>query len=353
MTRFKIFAALFFFISALALSPTRADWPERPINVVVMYAPGGGTDTVIRALSAEMSRLTGWGINVTNRTGASGALATRYVLNKRPDGYTILGASNFNKYARVVGGIDTKPWTDWYFMQAAYGIGSWAVRPDSPFKTFEDVVEAAINNPNEITISTSGAGGQVHEMAAILAQAAGLNLKYVPYTGGQVATLAGLNGEVAIAGGGVHEHIHLIDSGHLVPLMQTGTADIVTATGKLIPTIGTLLPEIKDQLPLSGPYTMGIRRDTPIAIIREIEEAFLAAVDSEAFQKVVRRRNIFVDVMVGEDSDRRAAQLEVTTATIFEKLGIPGARTTKDLDLPDAENFDQWWPPEDYLPLPL
>lgn len=350
MGRLTSFVALFF-VAALLLSSARADWPERPINMVVMYAPGGGTDTVLRALATEMSRSTGWVINVTNRTGASGALATRYVLNKRPDGYTLLGASNFNKYARIVGGVDTRPWTDWYFMQAAYGIGSWSVRPDSPFQSFQDLMETARQESNELTISTSGAGGQVHEMAAIIAQVTGLNLKYVPYAGGQVATLAGLNGEVDIAGGGVHEHIRLIDSGDLVPLMQTGTTDIVTTTGKVIPTVSNFVPQIRDRLPLNGPYTIGVRRDTPIEVIWAIEEAFFTAVQSSAFEEVVRQRNIFVDVMVGENADRRAAELEVITATIFEELGIPGARTTEELGLPETKDFDRWWPPSDYAPL--
>ena len=53
----------------------RSDWPERPITLVVMYAPGGGTDTVLRTLAAEMSNATGWRINVQNRSGAAGGLA--------------------------------------------------------------------------------------------------------------------------------------------------------------------------------------------------------------------------------------------------------------------------------------
>ena len=72
-------------------------WPERPITLVVMYAPGGGTDTVLRTLASEMSAATGWRINIVNRPGAAGALATRFVLNKANDGYTLLGASSFNK----------------------------------------------------------------------------------------------------------------------------------------------------------------------------------------------------------------------------------------------------------------
>jgi len=328
-------------------------WPQRPITLVVMYAPGGGTDTVLRTLAAEMSNATGWRINVVNRPGAAGTLATNFVLNRPNDGYTLLGSSSFGKFARVSGDGQSKSWRDWYFMQAATNLASWSVRPDSPYRTFADVVAAARADPGEITISTSGSGGLWHEIAASVAKTAGIELRYVPYGSGQAATLAGLNAEVDVAGGGVHEHIQFVDSGDLIPLQQTGASDIVTGSGKVMPSLANFLPEIRQQLPPNGTYDIGIRRDTPVEIIREVQAAFLAAVDSDAFRAVARQQRLFIDVKVGEVADRRAAELEAITATMFEDLGIPGAKPAGELGLPEAEDFDAWWPPEGYVPLPL
>ncbi len=329
----------------------RSDWPERPITLVVMYAPGGGTDIVLRAVAAEMAAATGWRINVQNRPGAAGALATRYALNRPNDGYTLLGASSFNKYARIGGGGNSRSWTDWYYMQAAAALGSWAVRPDSPFKTFADVVAAAKSNPGQLTISTSGAGGQWHELAAVVAQSAGIELRYVPYGSGQQATLAGLNGEVDIAGGGVHEHIQFVDTGQLISLQQTGLTEIRTASGKVMPTLASMLPGVREQLPPNGTYNLGIRRDTPYEIIRQVEAAFSAAVRSDAFQRMVAQRYFVADLMVGDAADRRAAELETISAATFTRLKIPGARSAAELGLPDPEDFDRWWPPQGYEPL--
>ena len=340
-------------LSLMGVGSVLAQWPERPLTMVVMYAPGGGTDTVLRTLAAEMSSATDWRINVVNRAGASGTLATNYVLNRPNDGYTLLGSSSFGKFARVSGDGESKSWRDWYYMQGATNLASWAVRPDSPFKSFEDVVAAAKANPGGLTISTSGSGGLWHEMAASVASAAGIELKYVPYNSGQGATLAGLNGEVDIAGGGVHEHIQFIESGDLIPLQQTGQTDIVTASGKVMPSLVQFLPQIRDQLPPNGTYEIGIRRDTPIEIIRRVQAAFLAAVESEAFKELVEQQRLFIDVIVGEEADRRAAELESITATMFQELGIPGARPAEALGLPPAEEFNEWWPPEGYEPLPL
>lgn len=339
--------------TALGLTPAAAQWPERPLTLIVMYGAGGGTDIVLRTLAAEMSEATGWRINVINRPGAAGSVATRYVLNKRNDGYTLLGSSSFGKFARISGKGESRSWTDWYYMQAATNLASWSVRPDSPFKTFADVVTAAKANPGQITISTSGTGGLWHEMAASVAQAAGIELKYIPYNGGQAATLAGLNGEVDIAGGGVHEHRQFVDAGRLVTLQQTSPQDIVTDGGNVMPTLVNFIPEIEDRLPPNGTYDIGVRRDTPIEIIRELQRAFLSAVASATFRDVVERRNFVIDVLVGEPADRRAAELEAISADIFEALRIPGARTAEELGLPEPEDFAAWWPPEGYEPLPL
>ncbi len=339
--------------TAFGMTPAVAQWPERPITLVVMYGAGGGTDVVLRTLAAEMSESMGWRINVINRPGAAGSLATSYVLNKRNDGYTLLGSSSFGKFARISGDGHSRSWTDWYYMQAGTNLASWSVRPDSPFKTFADVVAAAKADPGKITISTSGTGGLWHEMAASVAEAAGIELKYVPYSGGQTATLAGLNGEVDIAGGGVHEHMQFVDAGQLVTLQQTSPEDIVTAGGNVMPTLANFIPGIEDELPPNGTYDIGVRRDTPIEIIRELQSAFLAAVASERFRTMVEQRNFVIDVLVGEAADRRAAQLEVISADAFEKLNIPGARTAAELDLPEPEDFSAWWPPDGYEPLPL
>ncbi len=124
-----------------------AGWPERPITVVVMYGAGGGTDTIIRTLAAEMAKSTGWEINVINKPGAVGGVATRFVLNKPDDGYWWLGAANYNKFVRIMGHSDSKAWEDWQYFQAANSIASWSVRTGSPYKTFEDVIAAAKANP--------------------------------------------------------------------------------------------------------------------------------------------------------------------------------------------------------------
>ena len=342
--------------SQMLIMPGRAKaakWPDRPITAVVMYSAGGGTDTVIRTLATEMAKSTGWTINVINKPGAVGGVATRFLLNKPDDGYWWLGAANYNKFVRVMGHSDSQAWTDWQYFQAANSLASWSVRPDSPFKTFEDAIAAAKANPGKVSISTSGTGGLWQELALIVSEAAGVKLKYVPYKGGKPATLAGLQGEVDIAGGGVHEHIEFIKAGKLRNLQQTGTKDIdVPGVGKLR-SVGAMLPQLKPLLPVGGIYNIALKRSTPVEVLEQVKTAFTAAVKSSAFQSVAKSKYFEVDIRTGEAADRRAAQVECVTASTFYRVRDQIGKKVKspeELGLPEPEAFDKWWPPKGYKP---
>jgi len=340
-------------ITIPAGSALAAGYPERPITLVVMYSAGGGTDVIMRKIADEMAKAKGWTVNVINKPGAVGGVATKYVHGQPADGYTVLGGANYNKFVRVMGHVDEVPWNEWVFFQAAGSLASWSVPMSSPFKTFADVVAAAKADPGKISISTSGTGGIWHELALIVGSFAGIDLKYVPYKGGKPATLAGLQGETDIAGGGVHEHIDLIRAGKLRNLQQTGTEDIKLDDGTVLPSIGGMIPEIKPFLPVGGTYNFIMRRDTPTEILEMVKEAFVSAANSAGFQEMVKKKFFQMDIRTGEEADKRAAQLETVTVDTFNKFSDQiGAKvkTAKELGLPAPADFESWWPPESYKP---
>lgn len=326
-------------------------YPGRPITVVVMYSAGGGTDTVMRKIAEEMAAAKGWDVTVINKPGAVGGVATKYVGARPADGYTILGGANYNKFVRVMGHVDEVPWENWVFFQAANSLASWSVRKDSPFQSFQDVIDEAKANPGKVSISTSGTGGLWHELALIVASFSGIELKYVPYKGGKPATLAGLQGETDIAGGGVHEHVELVRAGELRPLQQTGSSDITLDNGTVWPSIGGMVPAIKPFLPVGGTYNFIVRRDTPAEILEEIKGAFVAAANSDSFKEMMASKHFELDIRSGEAADKRAAQLETITVDTFNKYADQIGQDVKsaaDLGLPSPADFESWWPPEGY-----
>ncbi|MDA0706379.1 MAG: tripartite tricarboxylate transporter substrate binding protein [Proteobacteria bacterium] len=333
-------------------------FPVRPVTVVIMYAAGGGTDVLIRKLADKMGKARGWNVRISNQPGAVGAIATHHVSAQRPDGYNLLGAANYNKFVRVLGLVPAQPapWEQWAFMKFGNAVACWSVRRDSPFKTLQHVVDAARANPGRISVSTSGNGGVWHEMVLLIASYAGIKLRYLPYQGGQPATLAGLQGEVDVACGGVHEHIQLVRAGQLRMLQHTGAKDIVLTNGTVLPSVGKLIPKLAPLLPMGATYNMMVRRDTPREILREIQGAFIDAANSDELRTFLTDRYFQPDVKVGAEADREAARMEVVTVDLFnaysDQLGsevIPAAN----LGLPAPKNFDTWWPPKGYRPLDL
>jgi len=334
----------------------QANWPEKPVNMIIMYAPGGGTDTLLRVIGNEMANAAGWTVEPINKPGAVGGIATNFVLQQPSDGYNILGAANFNRFVRVMGHTDSILWKDWSIFQAANSIAAWSVAQDSPLKTIQDLVDYDRENPGSLTISTSGTGGVWHELGMIIADAIGIKPQWVPYQGGKPATLAGLQGETQISGGGVHEHLELLRDGQLRNLFQASANDITLDTGTVLPSIANMVESLKPILPLGAEYNILIKRDTPIEIQREIKTAFEAAIASQAFKDICESQYFEIEMLAGEAADRKAARLETQTADIFnryqDQIGAE-VRTSEELGLPTPAEFEQWWPPEGYQPVEL
>lgn len=329
-------------------------WPTKPVTIVIMYAAGGGTDVVMRQIAQEMAKAKGWTVEPVNRPGAVGGIATNYVLQQPADGYTLLGAANFNKFVRVMGHTTSKTWEDWTIMQGGASLASWSVADKSELKTLDDMVKFAKANPGRLTVSTSGTGGIWHEVGMLIADKLGIQVRFVPYKGGKPATLAGLQAETMIAGGGVHEHIELLRTGQLRNLFHCGSSDIKLADGKVLPSIGTLVPSTKPLLPAGGTYNLMMRRAVPAAVQKEITEAFVAAINSDAFKKTAQDKFFEIQILTGEAADKRAAELEAVTTDLFnryqEQVGAK-VKTSKELGLPDPKDFDKWWPPQGYKPV--
>jgi tripartite-type tricarboxylate transporter receptor subunit TctC len=145
-------------VVAGAFAAQAAEYPARDITNVVVWAAGGGTDVCNRIVSAEMQKVLNVRINVTNRTGGvGGSIGMLHVLGQPADGYTLAGISESVVTAGVQGGWD-KTMDVWYPFIIGGSPDLVSVTPDSPYKTIQDLIEAAKKAPNTIKISASAAG---------------------------------------------------------------------------------------------------------------------------------------------------------------------------------------------------
>ncbi|HYW59265.1 MAG TPA: tripartite tricarboxylate transporter substrate binding protein [Xanthobacteraceae bacterium] len=188
-------------IAALAATaPHRASaqgYPDRPVTLVVPFAPGGSTDILARAVAAHLRETFGQPIVVENRTGASGNTGTGTVARAAPDGYTFLfntmsvHTMNHALFAAMPfdGVKDFSP-----IALLAYVTNTMVVHPSVPATTVAEFIAYARQNPGKINYASAGAGSTNHLCGALFEKMAGVEMVHVPYRGGAPAvadTVAG------------------------------------------------------------------------------------------------------------------------------------------------------------------
>ncbi len=177
-----------------------AEYPTKPIQVIVPYAAGGGTDIVARLIAHYAKDSIGQPMVIVNMPGAAGALGHREIANAQPDGYT-LGMLSYPDSAINPKGASAGFRNEDFIPLATFTRtpSVLAVRKDGPFKNFQEFVAYAKKNPDKITVAV---GGQAHLLCAILIeQAMGIDLNPVMFKGGSEAmkTLMGGHTMTAIA----------------------------------------------------------------------------------------------------------------------------------------------------------
>lgn len=172
-------------LAALPAAARAQGFPDRPVTMVVPYAPGGSADVLGRVVAPAMAEVLGQSVVVELRPGAGGNIGAAHVATAaRADGYTFLLGSLLLASAPALQSIPFDPTKD---LVAIGGLGAVAslmvVAPDSPFRTVQDVLAAARARPGQITYGSSGPATGSHLAGALLAAQTGVELTHVPYRG--------------------------------------------------------------------------------------------------------------------------------------------------------------------------
>ncbi|OFZ98536.1 MAG: hypothetical protein A3H35_01365 [Betaproteobacteria bacterium RIFCSPLOWO2_02_FULL_62_17] len=250
----KTLLAISFVLGAvLAPQPGQAQYPTRPVRLIVGLAPGGAPDIAARIVAAKLPPLLGQAAIVENRVGSNGNIATEFVARAAPDGYVLLISNdsmmtiNPHLYAKMPVDVlkDLAPvaplsQTSNFFL---------TVHPSVPARNFQEFIEYARNANPPLAYASVGHGSQHHMAMEMLKTRAGINLLHVPYKGGAPAATATLAGEVAVMIGGASS-VNIMTSGKLRGLAATGRRR------------STLFPD----LPVIGEFYPGYELSTWIGI---------------------------------------------------------------------------------------
>jgi tripartite-type tricarboxylate transporter receptor subunit TctC len=208
-------------LAALATTAALADFPDKPIHLIVPFAPGGVTDTSGRLVAEALSKRLGQPIIVENKAGASGNIGTQQVATSAPDGYTLVlgfdGTLVINPHVFANFPLDvTKD------LEPVGKIGDAVLiivaHPSLPAKTLPELIEYSKKQPNGVAYGTSGVGGTPHIAGELLRIKTGANLQHIPYKGGGQAMTDALGGNIPLVYTAVAGAMQHVKAGRLVPI---------------------------------------------------------------------------------------------------------------------------------------
>jgi putative tricarboxylic transport membrane protein len=203
-------------LSLLAPAAAQAQYPSKSVEVVVPYAPGGGTDNLMRMITGiiDENKWSPVAFNVNNRAGGSGAIGYNYLINKKGDPHVIAGATPMIVSGKIEGrlpGNHRDAMT--ILMIVAIDELMLSVRNESPFKTIDDFVKAARAKPGGLTVGGTATFTEDHIFTHLFEQAAKINVKYVPFNSGGEVTTALLGGHIDAAVENPNEIVAQVEAG--------------------------------------------------------------------------------------------------------------------------------------------
>jgi tripartite-type tricarboxylate transporter receptor subunit TctC len=216
-------------VAALVISasatPLRAEYPDRAIQVIVPYTPGGTVDILARALGARLTVAWGQPVVVLNRPGAGGSLGAEAAAKATPDGYTLFLSTNspLTTNLALYPSLGYDPLRDFEpVILAGENSLVLAVNPKLPVKNVADLIALARSKPGELNAATSGNGSTAHLSLATFNKLAGVSITHVPYRGGALSLTAAVAGEVQLVFSDIVPAAPLVLDSRLNGLAMTG-----------------------------------------------------------------------------------------------------------------------------------
>ncbi|AOB31389.1 hypothetical protein AKI39_12875 [Bordetella sp. H567] len=268
--------------TVIPVARAQAGFPDHPPRLIVGFAPGGGSDFIARALASEIAGPLGQPLIVENRPGAGGAIAARAAASSPPNGYTLFlgSAATFVINPVLMTGLPYDAEKDFV------PVGSVArfdyvlmTRPNLPYKTVADLIAHAKQKPGELTIGSAGNGSNTHLAVAAFQQAAGIQLRHIPYKGTTPALTDLAGGNIDLLFDSVPTVLSLVKSGKVRGLATTGNT-----RETLLPDLPTVSEAGVPDFTASNWFAVFAPAHTPPDVVMRINAAMHRALTGEALR---------------------------------------------------------------------
>ncbi|MEK3934231.1 tripartite tricarboxylate transporter substrate binding protein [Sporosarcina sp. FSL W7-1349] len=286
---------------------------------VVQWAAGGAADTISRAIAPLAEKELGQSIVMTNKPGATGAIALQHVLDQKPDGKTLLFAAE-NPALYGVLDISKSDFEDLYPINIFSAAQTAIIVPkDSKYDTMADLVEDAKANPGKVKMGSTGPGGQPFVVATMLSSVVGAEFNLVPYDGDGPLVSAILGNHLDASAVGLTAAIENAKAGKIKVLAITDTDRVDDLPD--VPAITDDVPEMEKFLPWGPFYGVWVRNDTPDEIKAELTEAFKTAQAAPEFQDFLKQTDGVSLGLSGDEAIQYWKDWQSKTAWILHDAG--------------------------------
>jgi tripartite-type tricarboxylate transporter receptor subunit TctC len=252
--------------------PVNAQYPDRPLRVVVPFPPGATNDILGRAFAQELSREFGQPVIVENRGGAGTAIGAQAVATARPDGYTMLlgtGTTYVLNPALRPNNLSYDPVRDFAMVSIMAEVPIvFIVNPQLPVRNLAELVAYARAHPGKINFSSAGVATSLHLAGEMFARAANIQVVHVPYPGSAQAMLAVVSGDVQMMAEVVSGAMTGIQSNRVTPLAITSSERL-----SILPSVPTVAESGYPGFQALGWYGLALPRATPAPIVERLREA--------------------------------------------------------------------------------
>lgn len=325
----KIKTTLLGALVALAIAgPAFAEWPEKPIQLIVPWGAGGATDQVTRVVASELEAALGQSVVVVNQPGASGSIGSKAAWDAPHDGYTWTAgaAKDLGTYA-VTGKMDTsiKDW-DLYLNSALASVIS--VPANSDIDTLDDFVAAL--KTGGMKVGTSGVNSAGHSAIEALNSDVGGSYVHATYDGGSAAVLSTVSGETDATTQLISEQIDMLRGGKLKPIAILADGDADVPGVGVIPSIATALPNVPVAPIYFGVFVPG---DVPDAVSDKLEAAWAGLSGSAALAEYTQGRGSLMTVHAGDEAQDKVWDSIRLNAWLLHDGG-QSVKSPEDLGIP-------------------
>lgn len=285
-------------IAAGVAGPAAAQYPDKPVRLVVPFTAGGSPDTTARRVAQRLTQELKQQFIVENRPGAAGNIGAETVARSAPDGYTLMMMANSHVinpalYAKINYDV-VKDFTP--ICLILRGASMMVVPASSPARTVKDFVDLAKANPGKLNFGSGGAGSPAHLAAEAFRQATGIDYVHVPYKGAPEIVRALLSDQVQVGFPTFETALGQVQQKTLRALATTGSK-----RSRLLPDTPTLLEALPDGFSLEGWLGLVAPAGTPPEVGQAIVAAMSNALSDPAFREQLESGGSDIDFRPGPE----------------------------------------------------